>query len=393
VVVWLRGIAQDPSVLLSEEGRAERAVLNRKQVECVVSAFAPGAIPAPRWYEAPAPGGEKYPVGVAFAASTLASNVEVVGKHPYVERIELDFGEAQRLNLAVPTPFGGCARRVDSVDPKLSKAVELESGGRKPVSVGYATDLLPIARMCEGGGYACETSVSSIWGRAVEATRRLSCALSWLDQHLEGAPANGSQVGAESFGATPPLPPFGVVPSVKSLDAFELTWSEALALAQDEYVTRIELDPSLTAIGPDPECVDGVINFPDPSAACDNTTEALNGKFLLEDEDTWQEVPAAKHEVSIIVRHRYELCPIAPCLVNTDTCPESERAKARVIAAATASQTCLRQFIQDIGGTASTEVLATGNIVYASLTWEQIQQVARRKDVSNIASSKSVMPR
>jgi len=370
-----------------DQSLRELQELNAKQAQCVFSAFGPsGSLEAPlaQWYEAPRVRGDgsPTPIGRAFSARALWSQIEQVARHPYVERIEPALGEAAKLGVAPPLIPAECPAPLDSPTAKLVDAAQGTTGERQPVVVDLAASLLPATRSCPTEEELCDDQIASGWERTIVGRRMLTCVLSYLDSKLEGpAPELGyKMVDGIPLGAK--LPPFSDPIHATLSFGLGLTPSEITELAKHPYVARIWTSPGLSIDTPPTGCL-GDPSAPAQAPQCSSVTEEISGKFTPAARADW-EAAAGPNEVVVSVRGPAPVCPRPECPGRAAACPELDRYNQALEAQTRASQTCVRALIASLGGTASDEVLVLGDAFPATLTWPQIQAVAAHPDVVQI---------
>lgn len=376
-----------PSCADREQALAERQALNLKQVGCVLDALSPdGAREGLRaqWYEAlpSSSGSPPTPIGTAFSVLALWRQLDVVSRHPYVERIEPAPGEAVKLGVSAPAIPSECPVATEPADAKLVDAASLRGNGRQAVVIELKETNLPALRPC-ASNELCDDWFASGWERTVASTRQTSCVRALLDTVV---PADSPEVAYGSVDGIlggPPLPPFGEAIHATLAFGRGLTWEEASAVAKHPFVKRLWTSDGLS-FGTLPEgCpldYEGPVVLPD----CPSSTEASSDKFTSAAAAKWQASSGEANEVVIAVRRDQQLCPPPACPGRGTTCPELERYHARVAEESQASQSCVRSLVSSIGGSASDEVLVLGNAFSATLTWEQIQTVAGHPDVIHI---------
>lgn len=366
---------------------AERQALNLKQVECVLAAFGPsGSVEGVRaqWYEplqTPS-SGPPTPIGTAFSALALWSQLEAVARHPYVERIEPALRQASKLGVPAPAVQAECPQATEPADSKLTDAVSIRDNGRLPVVVELKHTLLPALRPCEGEE-PCDDWLASGWERTVASTRQLTCVQTFIDTKLQAEAPEVAYQSIDGIPQGPKLPPFGE--SIHATLAFGLglTWEEAREVAKHPFVERLWSSEGLS-LGMLPEGCPPNYNAAVPVPECTSDVQAITGKFSAAAEAGWQ-ASTMPNEVVIAVRRGNSLCPLPACPGRATACPELERYNARIAEEAKASQTCVRSLVATAGGTASDEVLTLGNALLATLTWQQIQTVAAHPDVQQIS--------
>jgi hypothetical protein len=322
------------------------------------------------------------PIGVAFSALALWSQIEAVAKHPYVDRIEPAFGEAARLGLPRPKIPEECPKADDAPAPKLVNAANLEGTGRKPVVVEVNRQVLPDLRPCGGRLEACDDFVASEWERTIVSRRVLTCVTSWIESKLGGPAPEVAYYSGDGDVTGPTLPPFGDVIHANLAFGLGLTWIEATEVAKHPFVSELWTSPGIqygTLPSGCPLDYDSPLNTP----LCAVTTEPIDGKFTAASRTIW-EASQGPNEVVISVAREQALCPRPACPGPAIECPELQRYNDRVMKQAAASQTCVRTAISAIGGSASPEVFVFGNGLAAKLTWGQIQTIAARSDVLQI---------
>lgn len=146
---------------------------------------------------------------------------------------------------------------------------------------------------------------------------------------------------------------------------------------ESEPESELECPPDLSEIAT-PECTD--------------TTEPIDEKTSVADRDQWQSAPPdAAHEVLIVVRKAFTICPAPPCAGTDRQCPELDAYLEWLDRSYLASQVCVRNLIAERGGSAEPEALI-GNVIVAYLTWQQIQVVAASPDVISVSGSATDTP-
>jgi len=373
---------------------AERAALNVKQVQCVLAAFGPAGSVGTQavWYEPleQPSSGVPTPIGTAFAVRAVWSQLDIVAQHPYVERIEPAFGQAAKLGVPAPSIPTECPPPNDVPDMKLLDVTSIRGQGRMPVVMELNTALLPTLRSCAGDEAMCDDLVASGWERTVASTRQLTCVRSYVDSKAQAETPDVEYRAIDGILQGPKLPPFGEGIHATLAFGLGLTWEEANEVAKHPYVDRIWTSDALSfGVLPDgcPPAYDTPVELPQ----CSTATQPTTGKFTPADEGKWRasDVP---NEVLIAIRRDQELCPRPACPSRDTVCPERDRYDARIAEETKASQSCVRSLIVSIGGSATDEVLAIGNIVDAMLSWSQIQTVAAHPDVISISDRFGAAP-
>jgi hypothetical protein len=367
-----------------DQALQERQALNAKQLECVLAAFGPrdavGAIRA-EWYEpleTPSTG-RPTPIGIAFSVLTVWSQLEAVARHPYVQRIDPAPGESAKLGIASPPSSTECPAAMDPPEPKLVDAVSVQRQGRKPVVIELTEASLPTLRMCPGDEL-CDDEISSGWALTVASTRQMTCVRRFIDTKLTAAAPGVAYGSARGFPQGPALPPFGE--SIHSTMAFALglTWEEAVEAAKHPGIQRIWTSEGLS-LGELPEGCPPDYDAPVASPECSSASDPTTNKFTAEAAAEWQ-AASGPNEVIVGVRDDQPVCPAPACPGRAVDCPELDRYVSWTTKVAIASQSCVRELIVAIGGSASAEV-HTGSIA-ALLTWSQIQELVTHPEVVRI---------
>lgn len=369
-----------------DQALSARQATNEQQVGCVLAAFGPPGsvkLESAEWYEPlrVRSDGMPTPIGTAFSVLALWPQIDLVARHPYVERIDPAPGEAARIGVSAPPIPSECPPANDSADSKLGDAVAIQGQGRQPVVIELRRELLPALRPCPGAG-ACDDYYASGWESTIVGRRILTCVRAWTDSKLEGFAPEVSYATTVGIVGGPDLPPFADPIAATTAFGLALTWQEVTQVAQHPYVQRVWTSPGLQT-GSLPAGCPPDYSTPVPPRTCPSTTEATSGKFTTASQAAWQASPGA-NQVTIAVRRDSQLCPRPACPGTAVECPELERYTDRLLEEATASQACVRALIAAIGGTASSEVFAVGDSFSATLTWSQIQTVAAHPHVAQI---------
>lgn len=369
-----------------DETLTERRALNQKEIECVYEAFgAPGSLKQPRaqWYEPSRKltTGLPVPVGSAFSALALWSQIEAVAHHPYVEGVEPTFGVAATLGVAPPEIRLECPAATDDPMVKVTDAISIQGQGRRPVVVELRRELMPELQTCQSASFCTELHYSG-WDLTIVGRRMLSCVQALIDSKVQ-APA--LPVGYATVVGYPPqnVPPFEDAIHAVTAFGLTLTWEEVLQVAKHPYVGKIWTSEGLS-VEALPEGCPPNYGQPVVPPVCPTGTEPIDGKFTAASKAEWQ-ASVGPNEVLLAVPRSAPVCPRPACPGRTVACPEFDKYYARDAEEALAFQTCVRSLITAIGGTVSPEALAPGaNAIAASLTWQQIQTVAAHPHVSGI---------
>lgn len=206
----------------------------------------------------------------------------------------------------------------------------------------------------------------------------------WINAALEGFPESVDYASQEGWPLLSSIPPFGQVPKVITAFGVALNWNEIMAASRHPYVKAIW---SSSALSTDalPEGCPPVYDDPIPQSACDRPAEPFESKLTEEAIELWSSDPTKPFDVLIAIRKNYTVCPIPACPGTARQCPESDKYNAWLERASEASQACVRELIEEVGGVSS-EFFTIGNGLSATLTWEQIQIVAAHPDVGSIAA-------
>ncbi|MDX2052107.1 MAG: hypothetical protein SFV15_06945 [Polyangiaceae bacterium] len=378
-----------------DEALLQRQVLNQKALECVFESFGPpGSLKQPLalWYEAPRKleSGLPVPIGVAFSALASWSQVEVVARHPYVERIEPAFRTAAEFQVEAPKIPLECPAAVEASAAKLTEARSIQGQGRRPVVVELKLELLPELQLC-GSEALCDAALSSGYELTILGRRMLTCVQTFIDSKLQ-APASRVAYDGATGNPMVSMPPFGDPVHAVTAFGLALTWEEVQEIAKHPFIHKIWTSDGIQVDAP-PEGCPPKYDEPVALPVCPATTESVSGKFRPEEEALWKATPGP-HEVMISVARSAPVCPRPDCPGSGIlSCPEYIQYSDRLDAETVASQTCVRALLEMIGGEERVGVFPRSTPgILALLTWAQIQAVAAHPHVLGISSTKLGTP-
>ena len=129
---------------------------------------------------------------------------------------------------------------------------------------------------------------------------------------------------------------------------------------------------------------------PDPSAtiqerACSAARESPAGKIDLRSQINFEAAAGEPSEVMIQVEGGAGICQLDSCAEKS--CPAADEIRAFWVQQNLASQKCVRDLVETLGGRYSGEAFWLVNAFGAELTWPQIQIVATHPDVLHIDPS------
>jgi hypothetical protein len=363
----------------------EREDLNRRYLRCVLEEFGPpgsvGELTA-LWYERPyhLSTGRPSAIGLEFGVPALWSQIQRVARHPLVERVDPFPGLVQNVDVPAVEPSPECPSGTDSPLAKLERAQSIQSRGRQPVVVEMRDEgLLPEVAGCPTAE-PCDAQRNSLAERAMLNRRQLTCVQRWLDASLREAPGSVSYSSAR--GSLEPLPPFGQSVSILKAFGLGIDWAEAVELAKHPFVESIWSSPDLQIATATPGCPPD-LQAPIPPTSCALARESGEGKISPANRTRFQQ-SVGLERIQIGVAAGARICPLPLCPGRAEVCPEREAFLARWKAENLESQRCVREFIDDLGGTSSPDVSWMVNWFYATVPGRQIEVLATHPHVLKI---------
>lgn len=119
-----------------------------------------------------------------------------------------------------------------------------------------------------------------------------------------------------------------------------------------------------------------------PQERAQGTNEVSASLELLRDDP-------GPHGVIVSVTGGATYCPAPECPARPNPCPELERASERYRSENLASQRCVRELLEGLGGVVEDHVFTSLNGLEARLTWPQIDALAEHPHVIYIEPSES----
>lgn len=338
------------------------------------------------WYEPPqyTTDASTLPFLRALRANLSLDQMRDLSRHPFLDRIEPAPGFAGPTGF-FPEPPLECPEPNDSVDAKLDGALSLQGQGRQPAAIQLKTgpDYLPPLPACadEADGELCPEAIEVHWARALLNKRAHTCVLRHIEQIVRAATPEVpyAQLGGDT--RVPAIPPLGEGAAVVREFGFGLTWEEAGEIAKHPYVASIRTDPSLIFSMPEPGCP------PDPNAPivppeCPTETTPVDSKIEPALEQSFSTSPEEPQEVLISVIGGATICPLEEC--TAPPCASNDATTAYWEQQNLASQQCVRQFVQELGGETYPETQVLTNTFSARLDWAQVQEVATHPHVRHM---------
>lgn len=367
---------------------------NQQQVRCVIEAFGDdGVRPRARWY-APINDLEdaRQPIGTAFSATARWATLEDVARHPYVEKISLEFGQGASFGYFAREGAFDCVEPEQEFSSKVDVVQPQTLTERIAVVVELSQDHLPPVLECDSGDELCDDAIASVWRRVTASTRTLTCVKDWINSILEGVPAPVSYAAQDEWLTFPVLPPFAQLPSTPTAFGVALNWNEVRAASRHPYVAGIWSSSGLT-LDELPEGCPPSYSEPSTAPVCEHVAEPLDGKLTEDAVELWSSSePTVAFDVLVGVRKNYVVCPRPACPGTARQCAELDEYISWIEQVSRASQTCVRALIDDLGGVPSDESFTLGNGFPATLTWAQIQAVASHPDVVSVSVTIFVPP-
>lgn len=369
------------------ESQLQRSKANQRAAFCLgqdLATVTSGRPPTilPIWYDPPTLDSDGFPIAIgrSFVVPLTLRQIHELARSPSVATI----GPAPGMTASVPVigmrEWDICPNNFDEPMAKVVDAQSIRGMGRQSVVVEYQDNgVLPPWPECAGGISDCDTRLAALWLRTILNTREITCVAQWISSTLEAPP--GTSLYSSGAGTlVPTLPPFGQSPATVKARGMILSWDEAVQVARHPYVERIWASGSAVSM---PEVCHPDLESPIANPLCPDAREPIGNKISPENQERFR-ASEAPNAVNIRVMGGALVCSLAGC---TGACPDPEVVHARWIAENAAAQSCVRDLISGVGGTASDEVFWLVNAFSASLTWSQIQIVATHPHVLRVDSN------
>jgi hypothetical protein len=393
VAIVLKGGGVPAPCLPGEECPAgsdwdSRARRSDQQVTCVLERATGGGDVSGLggyWYDPPVveAGDAIGPVGRAFRLVLSAEQVWAAASHPYVARIEPVPGAWEQWQGGEPPPAPcACPELTDDPEPKLVDLGSIEHDTSEILPLAVHLIVLPAADPRLKGSDVFASTEQSIW-----SYRRMFCLERALDQVIAAPRTTGAQgivfvLGDKSF------PPFGDLPFVQQAYGVNITRAEATELAKHPYVDHLELLPDGQGSHPlQPGCppdLEAPIVEPD----CTDQRESTAGKISQVLLDARADACTESFSVAVAARNGAQYCQLPECPGEPAPCPERDAWENRWHEENIASQKCVRQALEALGGTVEGESTFTNNF-YTHLDWEQLEALASHPHVEIISENES----
>lgn len=167
------------------------------------------------------------------------------------------------------------------------------------------------------------------------------------------------------------------------------TMSLALVGCDASHGGDADVDPGV-APGENERCpLD--LEAPIPAPECTTARESAAGKWTEASEAIWS-ASAEPHDVTIVVRGGATVCPAQECPAPPNPCPESGAQHEYMSEWNWQSQRCVRAVLLDLGAEATDEHFWLANVMFAKLTWDQIQAAGAHPHVAAIDRDKEPTP-
>jgi hypothetical protein len=405
------GSGRDERCPQRDDALIERENLNLQQVKCVRDVLGGFGMEGGLsfWYELPYhfSSGKPVPIVLTFSADVSMRQLNAIAAHPYVARIEAMPGDAAFLGARAPAPPKECPTNTEPATPKLTEAVhgsgrqpfiiDLKDRGVLPASpTNEELQAAPMDASCPGDP-PCDAALQTVWERVILNRREVTCVKRAMDIIIKGKPLYVSYGAAQIYdNLSRTLGPFSDSLSITSGFGIGITWEDAVKLAGHPYVERISMNGNAIQTQPfpqvQPEGCPPDLTKPIPMFECTDARESPDGKYRAKDQQRWEST-IGPTDVAILLREVNPSCPLpASCPTDPEPCPAKDAVIARRQAENEASQKCVRQLIESLGGTIDPgDTISLINILFAQLTWEQIQAVAALPSVILIESNDGVM--
>lgn len=406
VMVWLRQTSlpgvppcpeddgADARCTERDQALAERQRLDVQELTCVLAAIdRRGGIKdlSTLWYEQPQhlTSGQPVPIGLAFGLSLSAAQIDRLAQHPFVQKVEPWPGTALQQGIPAPPAPAECPAAVDEPAPKLDGITAIRNQGPQPVVVQLADDgLLPPPVTCDDGSSLCPEAVNALWERTVLNTREVTCVRRRIDAVVQQETPSVSFAEATGDALAPILPPAGQLAETVKAFGWGLSWDEASLVAESPWVESIWTTSGLQWVPEKPGCpLD--ITAPIPTVDCTTEKESIDGKISDAARATF-EAASGSIDVLITVQSNAVICPLPAC--STKPCPENDAIVNYLTAEHLESQRCVRDLIDELGGSSDPDSLWLIDAFVATLTWEQIQAVAASPQVIQIEPNSDGAP-
>lgn len=398
VMVWLRetslpGVPTCPAdsgadarCVERDELLAERQRLNVQELTCALASLDQGGSVqqlSTLWYEQPyhLTSGEPVPIGLAFGLSLSEAQIALLAQHPFVEKIEPWPGMARQQAIPAPPAPADCPGPVDDATPKLDGITVIRNQGPQPVVVELSDQgLLPSPATCDDGSSLCPEAVNTLWERTILNVRELTCVRRRIDEVVQEETPAVSFAEATGDPTAPALPPAAQLAETVKGFGWGLSWDEASLVAESPFVEKIWTSSGLQWAPETPGCPPD-ITAPIPTVDCTSQVEPIDGK-ISDDARAIFEAASSSIQVVITVRSSAVICPLPDC--SAKPCPEDDAIINYVTSENLESQRCVRDLIDDVGGSSDAESFWLVDAFVATLTWEQIQAVAASPQVVQI---------
>jgi hypothetical protein len=369
-----------------DESLKLRQTLNVQEVACVLGALGSqvdGSVLQPLWYEAPyhLVSGEPVPIGVELGLPLVWDEIQRLARQPFVDHIEPAPRAVLSVGGSVPPPHAECPTNREDTAAKLDRAAGLGELARPAVIEVRDEGVLPATVPCPGEGL-CEAGLDSLWDRAIQSTREMTCLNRFLDSVLTGSTAPVGYGALTGSPAAPNFPPFSAPSAATKAFGIGLTLSEAMVAAAHPYVESIWTAPGLQFAPSMPGCPTDTTKAI-PALQCPTGKDPIDGKITAADAAAFQQ-GVGPFAVLLTVAGGATICPLPECA--TKSCPDRDAVTQYWLDENLASQQCVRASISALGGASAPATFWLIDAFEATLTWAQIQQVASLPHVLRIES-------